>query len=974
MSRRCNPKYDVFLSFRGVDTRKGFVRKLYHAFVRKGIETFFDEKSLQKGQHISSSLREAIKASSLCIPILSPNFANSRSCLEEVSCMFEYHVPIYPIFYNVSSSYLEDGGRYSQDLEQKISPEKIIEYKSALQRVFNSGGWWVDKFSSEEDLIQFVLTYFVKILEKVYLDIPECFGVDWSVEHVIKSLHVMDCDKKIVKLGIHGMSGIGKTTLAKLVYKQLYKQFDVFCFVPSVGERCEGANGRHVTLQSQMLRNLLQFTGEVDRGKAMLQDFLQGKKVLLLLDDIQSPEQLEALVGNYRDFGRGSCLIITSRDLYILKLLNVDVAYEVRRLPHEHALQLFNFHAFHNSSCPDQELETVRNDIVRACEGLPLALQLVGKLLVAERDINVWTDFAKNLMHASSLQMKLRAFYETLNSHEKEMFLDIACFFACEKKELAMMFLGEKIPSTSNESLTHLLQKSFVSLGPGNELLMHTCLRDLGKSIANEMSAQPPERTRLFKEEDVQHILRRYRVPGENAEHVRYLSYEPKEPVTLKAEMFESLYKLRLLWLTNVVIEGNFPEACFLDLIWLRWRRCSSKWLPPGRNLEKLVIMEVTNSQISHLWHESAQDYATIRPQKLKVLILSGCTSLETLPSTIAYTQLQILDLSNCNSLRSLPNTVGNLKPALPPSLQILDLSNCHSLTSLPNAMENFSSLVCLNMEGSGISCLPEDFGKLTSLEKLNLSRCKHLCKLPASFGKLIQLEKLRIHHNPKLRELPDCFGGLKALLYLDASDCQLCDDGLAAGIFELISLKVLHLERNGFHILPDGLEKLGGLWELHLDGCEKLSVLPAIPPSLQMLFARNCPQLKTMCCLSELKSLIRLDVSNSCHVTELHGLEALQGLLELKLVGCENIATEILESCLGRLKSLESVFIGGPGVSPDKLQCLYDSIKGISFNKQCLLTAPDMITSDWLEVEAAGRNGEEIKCAVEDKVKYCAG
>ncbi|KAH9306398.1 hypothetical protein KI387_010802 [Taxus chinensis] len=449
------------------------------------------------------------------------------------------------------------------------------------------------------------------------------------------------------------------------------------------------------------------------------------------------------------------------------------------------------------------------------------------------------------------------------------------------------------------------------------------------------MSAQPPERTRLFKEEDVQHILRRYRVPGENAEHVRYLSYESNEPVTLKAEMFESLYKLRLLWLTNVVIEGNFPEAYFLDLIWLRWRRCSSKWLPPGRNLEKLVIMEVTNSQISYLWHERAQDYATIRPQKLKVLILSGCTSLETLPSTISSTQLQILDLSNCNSLRSLPNSVGNLR-----------------------------SLVSLNMEGSGISSLPEDFGKLSSLQKLNLSRCKHLSKLPASFGNLSQLETLEIHHNPKLTELPDSFGGLKALLYLDAGYCQLSEDGLPAGIFELISLKIIHLESNGFHLLPDVLQKLAsGLWELHLDGCEKLSVLPAIPPSLQMLFARNCPQLKTI-----------LDVSNSCHVTELHGLEALQGLLELKLVGCENISTEILESCLGRLKSLESVFIGGPGVSPEKLQCLYDSIKSISFNKQCLLTTPDMITSDWLEVEAAGRNGEEIKCAVEDKVKYCAG
>ncbi|KAH9314234.1 hypothetical protein KI387_022861, partial [Taxus chinensis] len=154
----------------------------------------------------------------------------------------------------------------------------------------------------------------------------------------------------------------------------------------------------------------------------------------------------------------------------------------------------------------------------------------------------------------------------------------------------------------------------------------------------------------------------------------------PKQPVALNAEMFQSLYNLRLLWLTNVVIEGNFPEACFLDLRWLRWRKCSSKSLPLGTNLESLVIMEVTDSQITHLWDERTEDYATIRPLKLKVLILSGCASLEDLPGTLMYTQLRILDLTNCNSLRSLPNSV-----------------------------KNFSSLVSLNMEASGISSLPDD-------------------------------------------------------------------------------------------------------------------------------------------------------------------------------------------------------------------------------------------------------------------------
>ncbi|KAH9306615.1 hypothetical protein KI387_011019, partial [Taxus chinensis] len=756
----------------------------------------------------------------------------------------------------------------------------------------------------EEQLIQNVVTEVVKILNlnspgKIYLDTPQCFGLDWPVAHVRRLLHAGDMQKKMVRVGIHGMGGIGKTTLAKLVYKLICSEFEVSCYVLDVGGRCQEANGL-LKLQTHMLRDLSQLTGKldhVDRGKSLLEGCLRGKRVLLLLDDIQRPEQLEALAGNDRDFGPGSRLIITSRDKQILEVAEVNETFEVSRLSHKHALQLFNFHAFPNSSSPKQEIETLRNSIIKACDGLPLALQVLGKSLVGEGDRKVWEDMVDKLSSEPCLQKKLKISYDSLHdSYEKEMFQDIACFFTWTDKEIAMIFWRELIGSPLDGSLRHLLQNSLLNMGPDNELLMHSCLQDMGRSLANEMSPEPRKRTRIFAEEDVQHILQRH---GAKAKNVRYLSYEPKEAVTLKAGMFESLYNLWLLWLTDVVIEEHFPEACFHDLRWLRWRKCSSRWLPPGMNLERLVIMEVTNSQISHLWDESRVEHATIRPLNLKVLILSGCTSLETLPSTISYTQLQILDLSNCNSLRSLPNTVGNSR-----------------------------NLVSLNMEGSGISSLPEDFGKLSSLQKLNLSWCKHLSKLPASFGNLSQLETLEIHHNPKLTELPDSFGGLKALLYLNAGYCQLPDDGLPTGIFELSSLKIIHLEHNAFRSLPCALKKLSELRELHLDGCHQLSLLPALPPSLRMLFARNCSQLDRLCYFTELNRLSRLDVSNSRRLTELYGLEALKGLTKLNLVGCESISIGTLQSCLGGLKSVEYVFIGGPGMSATKLQSLYDSIK----------------------------------------------
>ncbi|KAH9306611.1 hypothetical protein KI387_011015, partial [Taxus chinensis] len=925
-----NKRYDVFLSFPGSNTCEAFVRKkLYPALAAAAeIHTFSDQISVDKGNHIFSSLRHDISASRICIPVFSQDFVESEWCLKALLYMVDDKATIWPLFYNVLPSALREDGKYVQDFEQHerrrtLDTSFIDKCKRALVNVSNRCGWCLNQSSGEEDLVQDIVSKVVEILKlkRFYLDTPECFGLDWPVDHVRILLHAGDMQKKMVKVGIHGMGGIGKTTLAKLVYKLICSQFEVFCYALDVGERCQEANGL-VKLQTHMLNDISNFSGEVDhvdRGVCLLKGCLRDKRVLLLLDDIQSPEQLEALAGNYRDFGRGSRLIITSRDLQILKVADVDEAYEVSRLSHKHALQLFNFHTFPNSSCPKQEIETLRNSIIDACEGLPLALQVLGKSLVGERDRKVWVDMADKLSCEPSLQKKLIISYDSLDSNEKEMFQDIACFFNWTEKEMAIVFWEEVIRSL-HASLRHLLQKSLVNMGPGNQLLMHACLRQLGKSIANEMSAEPRKRTRLFAEKDVHYVLQRHR---ENANHVRYLCYEPKQPVTLNAEMFQSLYNLRLLWLTNVAIEGNFPEACFLDLRWLRWRKCSSNSLPLGTNFESLVIMEVTDSQITHLWDESTEDYATIRPLKLKVLILSGCASLEDLPGTLMYTQLRILDLSNCNSLRSLPNSV-----------------------------KNFSSLVSLNMEGSGISSLPNDFGELSSLQKLNLSRCKHLSKLPSSFGNLSRLEKLQIHHNPKLTELPCTFGGLKSLLYLNAADCQLCDEGLPAGISELSSLKIIHLERNPFRSLPCGLEKLRELWELHLDGCKQLSLLPALPPSLEMLFARDCLCLDTLCCLSDLKSLSRLDVSKSPYLTNLPGLESLQGLTTLKLVGCHNLSSTTLESCLGGLKSLESLFIGGPGVSTPQLHSFYNTIKGITFKEQCLLATP-RISSKWVNGEA---------------------
>jgi len=101
-------KYQVFLSFRGTDTRYGFIGNLYKALTDKGIHTFIDDRELQRGDEIKPSLDNAIKESRIFIPVFSTNYASSSFCLEElvhiIHCYKTKGRLVLPIFYGVDPS------------------------------------------------------------------------------------------------------------------------------------------------------------------------------------------------------------------------------------------------------------------------------------------------------------------------------------------------------------------------------------------------------------------------------------------------------------------------------------------------------------------------------------------------------------------------------------------------------------------------------------------------------------------------------------------------------------------------------------------------------------------------------------------------------------------------------------------------------------------------------------------------------
>uniref|UniRef100_A0A2N9FWS0 TIR domain-containing protein n=1 Tax=Fagus sylvatica TaxID=28930 RepID=A0A2N9FWS0_FAGSY len=144
-------KYDVFLSFCGVDTRKNFTDHLYTALKQKGIVTFRDDEKLERGKYISLELLKAIEESKYAIIVLSSNYASSRWCLIElakiVGCMKENRLTVLPVFHyvdpsdvrNQTGTLIEAFARHEKD--PKINIQDVQEWKAALKEVGNISGW-----------------------------------------------------------------------------------------------------------------------------------------------------------------------------------------------------------------------------------------------------------------------------------------------------------------------------------------------------------------------------------------------------------------------------------------------------------------------------------------------------------------------------------------------------------------------------------------------------------------------------------------------------------------------------------------------------------------------------------------------------------------------------------------------------------------------------------------------------------------
>eukprot|EP01018_Ginkgo_biloba_P036643 Gb_29041 [translate_table: standard] len=591
-----NTKYRVFLSFRGPDVRKSLVDHLYLSLFTAGIHTFIDSEKLEKGHDIGLSLEEAIGNSDIYIPIFSTNYAYSPWCLEELSLMcshistFESNHKLIPLFYNVEPSdvrYPDTLSAYAKAFQKystqgRYNTDTINRWKDALNEASSLSGWSLKDttYGYEGRLVKQVLMDLLKMLNSKSLDVAKHpVGLENRMNNLKDMLKTASNDNCVRTVGICGMGGIGKTTLSKAVFNEMKSMFDAACFVSEVRASAHQFQGLR-DMQRQILRDLSKVEMElssVDEGKAKMREYLGSVRALLILDDVDGRKQLEALYGD-RWFGRGSRVIITTRDKHILNLAQADEIYETEELEHNQALELFSWHAFLRV-CPDEGYEHLSERVVKACKGLPLSLEVMGAHLYDKKHETMFWDEALSRIESvmdKDLYETLKISFTSLHEEEKQIFLDISCFFLGEEREIAIGLweaLGCRNPRTA---IVNLSLKSLITVDTNDDLLMHDHLRDLGREIVAEESRDDPyKRSRLWHPDHLCRVLGgREEIPnlrGFKSTNLR---------VNVPEESLALMKNFTFLWFKNVQLskgrytfqgKTRFPPK----LKWLRLEHCS---------------------------------------------------------------------------------------------------------------------------------------------------------------------------------------------------------------------------------------------------------------------------------------------------------------------------------------------------------------------------------------------------------------
>ncbi|KAD5802425.1 hypothetical protein E3N88_13785 [Mikania micrantha] len=481
--------------------------------------------------------------------------------------------------------------------------KKMESWKMALTQVADLKGRNAKGRKETEFIKEVVADIHRRLRVPLSNTLPRLIGMDYEIEFISSWLTDGSCHT-VDTLTVVGMSGIGKTSLARHVFGLHSSNFDKCSFIEGINARCkENINGM-LDLQRQVFgdisKNIPLQVHNVSIYASKIKNALAHKKVLLVLDDVGCLDQLDALLGN-EAFHKGSKIIITTKDasltercaLFDLPIQPKHKKVSLNGLSKAKSLQLLCIHAF-KSHKPEEAYKEATKKLVKYCQGHPLALEVLGRSL-QKRDVVYWEDCIKVLKKEP-------------HSHVN--------------KALKMSFDALLFENDKEYGITNLIERCLLSISWNNKLEMHSLVQEMGRDLVRQESPDRPwERSRLWCHEESFKVLEQKQgtrnIVGLSLD-MRMLEKEKLSgSLQLKTEALSKMDKLKFLQLNHVKVNGSY-ENVSKELRWLSMHGFHFKSIPSELPLEKLVVLDMSYSKIESfdMSYNSSQRFAS----RLKVI------------------------------------------------------------------------------------------------------------------------------------------------------------------------------------------------------------------------------------------------------------------------------------------------------------------------------------------------------------------
>ncbi|KAM6544142.1 hypothetical protein CsatB_008589 [Cannabis sativa] len=601
----------------------------------------------------------------------------------------------------------------------------------------------------------------------------------------------LDLGKKKVKemilgnnssvVGIRGIGGSGKTTLAKEICRddEVRTYFNDKILFLTVSQSPNVDN---------LLRSIWGYlSGNENLGPNYVvpQWNLQcswraSVRTLVVLDDVWSLPELQRLVSKIP----GCTWLVVSRFKF---QTIINHTYEVELLRENNAISLFCHSAFGQKTIPPGANVNLIKQIVNECKGLPLALKVIGASLRDQPEM-YWAS-AKNRLsrgepindsHENELLVRMEMSVKWLDDKVKRCFLDLGAFPEDKKIPLDVLInMWVEVHDIDEEEafaiLVELANKNLLTLVKDSRdgdvyssyydiaVTQHDVLRDLALHISNRDHINQRERLLMPRREMA--------VPKE-------WERNSQQPFNARIVSIHTGEMNEMDW-----FQMEFPEAEVLILNF-----SSKQYFLPSflDNMPKLRALIIINYNSANATLRNFPEFLSLA--NLRSLWLEKVSVPELSNSTLPLKYLRKLSIILCNIKDSFEQSMVDL-PHIFPSLLELTIDHCEDLFELPPT-------IC----------------EMQRLKTLSITNCHNLKHLPADMGKLRTLQILRLYACPELKELPCGICELLGLKYLDISQC-------------------LKLSR-----LPQGIDRLSSLEKIDMRECSRFNSLPKFDASPQSL------------------------------------------------------------------------------------------------------------------------------------------